>query len=82
MKKQIKHLFIFMLTFALALGFAGHSIGLAEAEAEEFTGYPIETDKTLTWFVTHGPVLNTAYGSWEESPFHSGLNEMVGVDIE
>lgn len=82
MKKQMKHLFIFMLTFALALGFAGHSIGLAEAEAEEFTGYPIETDKTLTWFVTHGPVLNTAYGSWEESPFHSGLNEMVGVDIE
>lgn len=49
---------------------------------DEFAGYPMDTDVTLSWYINHGPTLNTAFGTWEESPFHSGLNDMVGVDID
>lgn len=48
----------------------------------EFKGYPMETDTTLTWYVQNGFTLNEAYGAAEESPFHSGLSEMTGVNIE
>lgn len=53
-----------------------------EAAGDEFTGYPMDTDVTISWYVNHGYILNTAYGSAEESPFHRDLEKNTGVDIE
>lgn len=53
-----------------------------DAQDDDFAGYPMDTDVSVSWYVQHGFVLNSAYGSADESPFHSGLSEMAGVDIE
>ena len=51
--------------------------------AIEFTGYPMDAmDTTVTWWLWGGPQLHATVGTWQESPFHSGLNEHVGVNIE
>jgi putative aldouronate transport system substrate-binding protein len=39
-------------------------------------------NQTISWFVTNGYVLNTSYGSARESPFHNGLQDMLGVNID
>lgn len=44
--------------------------------------YPLKDAQPISWFVASGFGLNEAYGKWEDSPFHSGLNEMTGVDID
>ncbi|MBE3100726.1 MAG: hypothetical protein IMZ47_00405 [Firmicutes bacterium] len=49
----------------------------------EFAGYPMDAaDTKLTWWANEGFTLNAAYASYEDSPFHTGLSEMTGVDIE
>ncbi|MDR2094098.1 MAG: hypothetical protein LBP76_01090 [Treponema sp.] len=48
-----------------------------------FTGYPMNAqDKTITWFSSESYLPNTAYATANDSPFHSGLKEMLGVNIE
>lgn len=48
-----------------------------------FQGYPMDAeDVTITWWVGAGYTLHEAYGTAEESPFHSGLAEHTGVNIE
>lgn len=47
-----------------------------------FTGYPMNAkDTTLTWWVGQGYVLNAAFAKAEDSPFHKGLQEKLGVKI-
>jgi putative aldouronate transport system substrate-binding protein len=47
-----------------------------------FNGYPMNAkNTTLTWWVGQGFTLNEAYAKPEDSPFHKGLSEMVGVNI-
>ena len=49
----------------------------------EFQGYPMDAkDVTITWWVGHGFTLNEAFATYEESPFHMGLMEETGVNIE
>lgn len=51
-------------------------------DAPEFSGYPMDKQDTeLTWWVGQGYTLNEAYATAEESPFHTNLEEMVGVNI-
>jgi putative aldouronate transport system substrate-binding protein len=38
--------------------------------------------QTISWFVSNGYIPNTSYGSARESPFHSGLQDMLGVNID
>lgn len=52
-----------------------------EEPTSEFAGYPMQGNEEISWWVTHGFIPNTAFGSADESPFHSGLSEMVGVKI-
>jgi putative aldouronate transport system substrate-binding protein len=53
-----------------------------EEEVPTFTGYPMDKQDTeLTWWVGQGFTLNEAYATPEESPFHTLLQEMVGVKI-
>lgn len=48
---------------------------------EEELTYPLNSDETITMW-THRLTLNSDYKSWEESPFHTGLSEKVGVKFE
>ena len=51
--------------------------------ASTFSGYPMKKeDVKLKWYVGSGYGLNSAYATADESPFHSGLEKQVGVDIE
>jgi putative aldouronate transport system substrate-binding protein len=55
----------------------------SEGSGLNFTGYPMNAkDKTITWFVSNGYVPNQVYATADQSPFHSGLEEMLGVNIE
>ncbi len=57
-------------------------IPTAAAFADDFT-YPMDGSVTLTWFASEGfGVVNDAYASPNDSPFHKGLSEMTGVNIE
>ena len=49
-------------------------------EKEELT-YPLESDETITMWTRRLP-LNSDYSDYTESPFHTGLAEKIGVDIE
>lgn len=49
-------------------------------EETEIT-YPLDTDETVTLW-THRYTVNGDYSDWKESPFHTGLIEKTGVNIE
>ncbi len=53
----------------------------AESSAEEFAGYPIDTDETLTLWTNQIKPSSTVSG-WQESPFHVTLAERTGIDID
>ena len=56
---------------------SGSSSGL------NFTGYPMNAkNQTISWFGAEGYLPNAAYASAKDSPFHSGLQDMLGVNIE
>jgi putative aldouronate transport system substrate-binding protein len=56
--------------------------GVAKSNLK-FTGYPMDAkNQTISWFASNGYLPNTAYGSAKESPFHSGLIDMLGVNID
>ena len=49
----------------------------------KFEGYPMDADDvTITWWVGEGFTLHDTYTTAEESPFHSGLIEHTGVNID
>lgn len=48
-----------------------------------FSGYPMnKKDVKLTWWVGQGYTLNAAYSKAEDSPFHKGLAEKLGITID
>lgn len=51
-----------------------------EAPVVEIT-YPLENAGALTWYTKSGPGKNSEYLDFADSPFHSGLSEMTGVQI-
>lgn len=48
----------------------------------EEVSYPVDTDVTLSWWDQGNIGLQNSYLTAEESPFHSGLSEMTGIDID
>jgi putative aldouronate transport system substrate-binding protein len=49
----------------------------------QFAGYPMDAeDVNVTFWLWGGPQLHASVSNWQDSPFHSGLNEQVGVNIE
>jgi len=44
--------------------------------------YPIKTDKTVTFYAQANLNPHEKYADWTESPFHTGLSEMTGINIE
>lgn len=64
-------------------GGQGTSAGGTTDSGFEFTGYPMDAqDVTITWYGGPSYNPNAAYASAEDSPFHTGLEEMLGVNIE
>ena len=44
--------------------------------------YPIQTDKTLIWYVEGGPSPHEKFVNYKECPFHMGLSEMTGITVD
>ena len=44
--------------------------------------YPIDTDKTITWYAQGGLNTHELSADWKESPFHTGLIRETGINIE
>ena len=44
--------------------------------------YPLSTDKTITWYDQGSIHPHEKFSDWTESPFHTGLNAILGVDIQ
>ena len=44
--------------------------------------YPIDTDKTIVFYDEGHTNPHEKYKDWTESPFHTGLIEMTGINIE
>lgn len=62
---------------------AASSDGSSTAEVSDtFTGYPIETDQTLTVWSSNIGALNPSCTSYTDSPFHIGLEEKTGVKVD
>lgn len=51
-------------------------------EVEEELSYPLTSGAKLSWYVRGNLDLNSEYLDYHESPFHSGLSEVTGVDID
>jgi putative aldouronate transport system substrate-binding protein len=47
----------------------------------EFTGYPMETEESLSIWASQ-LIPSQTVGSWEESPFHTGLSEQTGIYMD
>lgn len=54
---------------------------VTEKSEEEFT-YPMDTDVKLSLWSQNAETLAACYSSYEESPYHLGLAENTGIDIE
>ena len=54
---------------------------MEESEPAEFSGYPLQTDETLTLW-TNQIMPSSTVSSWKESPFHVGLEKMTGIPID
>ena len=44
--------------------------------------YPVESDKTITWYAQGGLNPHEKFADWKESPFHTGLIRETGINIE
>ena len=44
--------------------------------------YPLNSDKTITWYSQDSHNVHSDFSDWHESPFHVNLSKQVGVNIE
>lgn len=51
------------------------------AEGFEFTGYPVDTEMSLNMWASQ-LVPSSLVSGWKESPFHTGLAEMTGIQMD
>ena len=53
----------------------------SDAAAGSIT-YPLNSDKTVSWYIQDFPTPHEKYADASESPFHTGLQEQLGVTID
>ena len=75
MKKTLALLLAVMLLVMSTPAFALELLSGADT-------YPITTDKTVTFYAQANLNPHEKYADWTESPFHTGLSEMTGINIE
>ena len=77
---------VMVVALVLVMAFAGcnrSSGSAAGSSGFTFNGYPMNArDQTISWFIGEGYQVNNAYASANDSPFHSGLQDMLGVNID
>ncbi len=44
--------------------------------------YPLNSDKTITWYSQDSHGIHSDFSDWHDSPFHVNLSKQVGVNIE
>ena len=54
----------------------------AETPASGSVTYPLNADKTVSWYVQDSFTPHEKFKDASESPFHTGLAEQLGVDID
>lgn len=72
-----------LLAGAMTVGALGGTmtVSAAETEAEDIT-YPLQTEDTLSVWSFGDMKPSMTYKDYTESPFHMGLAEKTGVDVE
>ena len=77
--KEVPTIMKKLLALALVLLMAATCL---PAMADDFT-YPMDGTVTLSWAAAEGfGGVNEAYASADDSPFHAGLKDMLGIGIE
>lgn len=69
------------LVLALCVVLAAFPAFAAELASGAST-YPLNSDKTITWYSQDSHNVHTDYADWHDSPFHVNLSKQVGVNIE
>jgi len=87
MKKTAIVILAILIPIMAFAGGQGARTGSADASSVRqsitFNGYPMNAkDQTITWFGAEGYLPNDAYAHPDQSPFHAGLKDMLGVNIE
>ena len=72
---------ILALALVLCLALTAVSASAADLLSAGDT-YPLNTDKTITWYVQDCLTPHTDFASWHDSPFHNNLMTLTGVNIE
>ena len=75
MKKTLALLLAVMLLVMSTPAFALELLSGADT-------YPITTDKTITFYAQSNLDVHEKFADWTESPFHTGLIEMTGINID
>ena len=72
---------ILALVLALVMVLAATSAFAADLLPAGDT-YPLNSDKTVTWYSQDCLNPHEKYATWQESPFHTNLAKLLGVNIE
>ena len=75
----MKKLLALVLTICLVLS-AVPALALELLSAGDT--YPLNSDKTITWYVQNNMLVHEKYADASESPFHTGLAKKLGVNID
>ena len=76
----MKKLLALVLALCLVLTAAA---ALASADLLSREGvYPLNSDKTITWYSQDSHNIHSDFADWHDSPFHVNLSKQVGVNIE
>jgi putative aldouronate transport system substrate-binding protein len=76
-------LMVLMASFLSAGGSSQQQEKGATASKLNFTGYPMKAqDQTLSWLVLDGYTLHPRFATVAESPFHTYLQEALGVKVD
>ncbi len=75
MKKLLVAVLVLCLALSMVPAFALELLSGADT-------YPIDTDKTITWYAQGGLNPHEKFADWKESPFHTGLIRETGINIE
>ncbi|MBQ9309224.1 MAG: hypothetical protein IJ229_14980 [Clostridia bacterium] len=44
--------------------------------------YPLNSDKTITWYSQDSHNIHTDFADWHDSPFHVNISKQIGVNID
>ncbi|MGN0746894.1 MAG: hypothetical protein ACI4ML_09500 [Aristaeellaceae bacterium] len=75
MKKILALVLSLCLVLAACPAFAAELLSGADT-------YPLNSDKTITWYSQDSHGIHSDFADWHESPFHVNLSKQVGVNIE